>query len=237
MKATYLGHSSVLIETSAGKRILIDPWTYSNPVCPEALKNPGHIDLMLITHGHSDHMADAVKIAKDTGCTIACGYELMLHLVGKGVAGHHFQPMNVGGSIRLPDHGVNLTQTFAQHSAGIDEGGHVHDGGVAAGFVVTIDNGPAFYHAGDTALFSDMRLISELYAPTLAFLPIGDRFTMGPREAAYALELLSSVTAVVPVHWGTFPLLTGTPEALVSELAKRGHTVAVHALKPGETLG
>lgn len=230
---TYLGHSTVLVETRAGQRILIDPWTYSNPVCPEELKDPGHLDLLLITHGHSDHMGDALKIIQETGCTVACGYEVMLHLIGKGIAGHHFQPMNIGGSIRLPDLGLTLTQTLALHSAGIDEGGKLQEGGVAAGFVVTLDEGLTFYHAGDTALFSDMRLISELYCPTLAMLPIGDRFTMGPREAAYALELLSSVSAVLPLHWGTFPLLTGTPEALEAELKKRARLVTVHGVPPG----
>lgn len=236
MITTYLGHSTVLLETNAKKRILIEPWTYGNPACPEALKNPGPLDLILITHGHSDHMGDAVRLIQESGATVVTMFEIALFLGSKGIPESQLIGMNLGGSVSLPELGLTVTQVPALHSSRIDDDGVALCSGSASGFVVTEEGGSAFYHAGDTALFSDMRLISELYAPTLAFLPIGDRFTMGPREAAYALEFLSSITEVIPIHWGTFPLLTGTPEALEAELAKRGRAVRVHGLKPGESL-
>jgi L-ascorbate metabolism protein UlaG (beta-lactamase superfamily) len=233
---TYLGHSTVLIEIQAQKRILIEPWTYGNPACPEVLKNPGPLDLILITHGHGDHMGDAVRLATESGATVVCMFDLVAYLASKGVPKSQLIGMNLGGSVALAELGLTITQVPALHSSQIEDGVEFIPGGSASGFIVTDSVGSAFYHAGDTALFSDMRLISELYAPTLAFLPIGDHFTMGPREAAYALEFLSSVTDVVPIHWGTFPLLTGTPEALKTELKKRGQLTKVHALKPGEKI-
>ena len=236
MEIVWLGHSTVLIALPSGKRILIDPWTHHNPSCPEKYKDPGHIDLILITHGHSDHMGDALALAKDSECTIACGYEIMLHLASKGIAGHRFQPMNIGGSIQLPTLGVTLTQTHAQHSGGIDEGEKVYDGGVAAGFVIAAEGCPTIWHMGDTGVFSDMRLIGELYQPEIVMLPIGDRFTMGPREAALALEWLPTAKAALPLHWGTFPPLTGTPGALKKLLALCNVSIEVLTPAPGEAI-
>jgi L-ascorbate metabolism protein UlaG (beta-lactamase superfamily) len=234
---TWLGHSTFLIQLPNGKRILIDPFLTDNPSCPTELKNIhklGPVDLLLITHGHSDHFADAIDVAKTFGCPVASNFEILMYMTTKGI--QNIQPMNKGGSITLADLGISVTMTHAFHSSSIDtDAGKIY-GGEPAGFVVTLDDGFGFYVAGDTALFSDMALISELYNPVLAFLPIGDRFTMGPREAAKAITLLSTVETVVPMHYGTFGMLSGTPEAFATELKKYGSRVTLVAPKPGETV-
>lgn len=239
LKITYLGHSTFYLTLPNGKTVIVDPWTYGNPRCPNELKDITSADLMLITHGHDDHAGDALPIAQKTGCTIVCMFELMSVYTQQGVPSEKFQPMNKGGSIRLDDLGVTITMTHALHSAStgsVDGERFPVYTGEPAGFVVTLhDSGFAFYLAGDTAVFSDMRLIAELYQPKLAFLPIGDRFTMGPREAAYATKFLPGVEAVVPIHYATFPLLSGTPEAFADELAKVGTGVEILVFEPGET--
>lgn len=237
VKITWLGHSTFLVETPTGKRLLIDPFIQSSPVCPPDKKEVGAIDLMLITHGHGDHMADAVSIAQQSGCVIACIPEIAGFLQTKGVAGDKLDMMNKGGTIRPGGFGISVTMTNAFHSGGIQDGDTMLYGGEPSGFVVTLENGFAFYHAGDTSVFSDMSLIAELYHPRLAMLPIGDRFTMGPREAAKAVSFLKGVEAVIPMHFATFPMLTGTPEAFQNELKKVGSTVEVMTLAPGETRG
>ena len=189
---TWLGHSTFLIGTPNGKRILIDPWVQNNPACPPDKKDVGPIDLMLVTHGHFDHIEDAVPIAKATGCQVIGIYETAAWLMGKGVAEEKVAPMNKGGTLRLPDLGLSVTMVHADHSCGIKDGDQILYGGEAVGYVVTLDDGFAFYHAGDTAVFSDMSLIADLYQPKLAFLPIGDRFVMSPREAARAASFLST---------------------------------------------
>lgn len=235
MELTWLGHSAFLVKTPNGKRILIDPWVKNNPACPPDKKEVGPVDLMLVTHGHFDHIEDAVPIAVETGCQVVGIFELTAYLMRHGVSGEKVHAMNKGGTIRLDDLGLSVTMVHADHSCGIKEGDAIIYGGEAVGYVVTLDGGFAFYHAGDTAVFSDLALISELYRPTLALLPIGDRFVMSPREAAKATTLLSSVEAIIPMHFGTFPLLTGTPEAFQSALADAGRQVEVITLQPGET--
>lgn len=237
MKILWLGHSTFLVTLPNGKRLLFDPWTTGNPACPPEKKEIGPVDLMLITHGHSDHISDAAAIAKAASCQVVCIFEVMMYLNGKDVPQANIHAMNKGGSVRFPETGVTVTMTHAFHSSGIDEGGQASYGGEPAGFVVTLDEGYAFYFAGDTALFSDMALLSELYAPKLAFLPIGDRFTMGPREAAWAIRFLSSVEIVIPMHYGTFPLLTGTPDALKAERDKIGVTTEILTPRPGDEIG
>ena len=225
---TWLGHSTFKVTSAAGKTLLIDPWVAGNPSCPESEKSIGQLDLILCTHGHFDHIGDAVSIAKATTPTVVGIYELCIWMERKGV--QNTSPMNKGGSQRVGD--ITITMVHADHSCGITEDdGSIVYGGEAAGYVITFENGFRLYHAGDTAVFGDMKLIGDLYKPDLALLPIGDRFVMSPREAALAARLLGA-PAVVPMHYGTFPLLTGTPEAFQAENPE----LQVITLTPGQTL-
>jgi L-ascorbate metabolism protein UlaG (beta-lactamase superfamily) len=223
---TWLGHSSFVVRTPGGRIILFDPWYTGNPSFPEGAR-PTHADLILVSHGHSDHISDAAAIAKSTGATVVGIWEVTSWLGTKGV--QNLEPMNKGGTISVK--GLQITMTEAIHSSSVDDGGIVYLG-EPAGYVVKLENGQSIYFAGDTALFGDMKLVGELYKPDIAFLPIGDRFTMGPDTAAIAARWLG-VKQVVPMHWGTFPLLTGTPAALKAHLA--GTAIQVLELKPGET--
>ncbi len=236
LSITWFGHATFLVQLPSGRRLLIDPWISGNPSTPDDKKDTGAVDLMLITHGHGDHIGDAATIAKKTGCTIAAVPEISAYLGKKGVDENKVSPMNKGGTVRFDDLDLTVTMTLAFHTGGINDGNEVLYGGEPGGFVVTLDSGFAFYHAGDTCVFSDMSLIAELYRPSLAFLPIGDRFTMGPREAAKAATLLSTVRAIIPMHYGTFPMLTGTPDALKEELVNAGAITQVIAMQPGQTL-
>jgi L-ascorbate metabolism protein UlaG (beta-lactamase superfamily) len=225
---TWLGHSTFLVRTPGGKRLLFDPWLTGNPACPDTLKKPPRADVILVSHGHSDHTGDLVACARDSGAPVAAIWELCDWLGQKGIK--NLAPMNKGGSQELA--GVRITMTDARHSSSVTENGHLIYLGEAAGFVVRLEDGRAIYYAGDTCLFGDMRLIGEIYTPEIAFLPIGDRFTMDPAAAAKACELLG-VRQVVPMHWGTFPMLTGTPAALKALVEPRG--VRVLELEPGQT--
>jgi L-ascorbate metabolism protein UlaG (beta-lactamase superfamily) len=223
---TWLGHSSFRVRTPGGKEVLFDPWYTGNPAFVEAAR-PARADLILISHGHSDHFADAEALARATGATVVAMWEITSYLGTKGIK--HVEPMNKGGTITAK--GLRITMTDARHSSSFDDNGMVYLG-EAAGFVVALENGQTIYFAGDTALFGDMKLIGELYKPDIAFLPIGDRFTMGPDTAALAARWLG-VKQVVPMHHGTFPLLSGTPEQLAQHLAGSGIDILI--LKPGET--
>jgi len=205
---------------------MFDPWLVGNPSCPDAMKKPPKVDLILVSHGHSDHMDDVVSVARESGSPVIGIFELCVWLGSKGVA--NTVAMNKGGSVDVG--GLKVTMTDARHSAGYEDGGVMVNMGEPAGYVVRLEDGMTIYFAGDTGLFGDMRLIGEIYKPEIAFLPIGDRFTMGPDTAARACELLG-VRQVVPMHWGTFPLLTGTP----ADLKKLVKGVEVLELKPGET--
>ena len=223
---TWLGHSSFSLRTPGGKTVLLDPWYTGNPSFPEGAR-PTKADIILVSHGHSDHITDAAAVAKSTGATIVAIWEITSWLGAKGI--QHLEPMNKGGSIDVK--GLRVTMTDAVHSSSIDESGIVYLG-EPAGFVVKLENGQSLYFAGDTALFGDMKLIGEIYRPDIAFLPIGDRFTMGPDTAAIAARWLN-VKLVVPMHYGTFPLLPGTPALLKQALSGTG--IQVLELKPGET--
>lgn len=226
---TWLGHGTFRIDSPGGKRIYLDPWL-SNPLCPEAEREPERVDVMAITHGHSDHVGEAVALGKRFSPHVVAIFELASWLEAKGVEGASGGGMNKGGTQAVD--GIRFTMTNAVHSGGLvgDDGTAVYLG-EPAGFVIEFENGFRLYASGDTAVFSDMELIGRLYRPDAAILPVGDHFTMGPQEVALALELLG-VGRCVPCHYGTFPLLTGTPEAC----RERAGDVEFLAPEPGGTV-
>ena len=228
---TWLGHATVLIVTGKGTTILIDPFLEHNPKFPKGYQLPEKIDLLLLTHGHIDHIADAVPVAKKHGPTAFGMVELIGFLQAQGLDANKGVGMNIGGSHTHAD--VTFTLTEARHSSSAQDGDKVVYCGDPTGFVIAIEGGPVLYHAGDTAVFSDMQLIRELHHPTLAMLPIGDHYTMGPKAAALAAKFVGART-VLPIHWGTFPALTGTPAALEKELSGSG--VEVIHTEPGKVL-
>jgi len=230
LSITWLGHSTFLLGLPGGQRVLVDPWL-SSPTCPPQFGKPESvlpIDLILATHGHFDHISDLAAVAKASSAPVVCAFEMGRFIEQKGVTGVH--DMGVGGSQDVA--GVKVTMVPAIHSSGFIEDGRLHYLGVAAGYVLRQHEMPTIYIAGDTALFSDMKLIAELYSPDIAFLPIGDHYTMGPDTAAIAARWLG-VRQVVPMHYGTFPVLRGTPAELRKNLA--GTDIEVLELKPGET--
>jgi L-ascorbate metabolism protein UlaG (beta-lactamase superfamily) len=227
-RITWLGHSTVLVETGKGTKILIDPFIAGNPKYPKDFVLPMKIDYILLTHGHGDHISDVTPVAEKHDSTVVAIYELAAYVAGKGVA--RTIGMNLGGTVQLTD--VAATMVEAKHSSGAEDETGTHYVGVAAGYVLTISDGPVLYHAGDTAVFGDMQLIRELYRPEVAMLPIGGHYTMGPEEAAVATRFLGP-EVVLPLHFGTFPPLTGTPEELAT-LVDAG--VQVVSWKPGECI-
>jgi L-ascorbate metabolism protein UlaG (beta-lactamase superfamily) len=230
-KLTWLGHSAFRITTPSGKVIIIDPWVQSNPVCPEPLKKFDRVDALLITHGHFDHIADAVDLGRQFKPQIVAIYETCVWLQSKGVT--NTCEMNKGGTQTVGE--IEVTMVNALHSCGIKDGDQIIYGGEACGYIIRLPGGLTVYHSGDTAVFGDMKIIGELYSPDIALLPIGDLYTMGPREAALAIRLLG-VRHVVPMHFGTFPPLTGRPERL-RELTEDILGLEIHTLKPGESIG
>src|SRR5215813_7118909 len=225
---TWFGHATFLLKSPGGKTILFDPWMTGNPKSPESARKLGAIDLMLITHGHNDHTTDAVPIARSSGARVVAPFELGEWLQKKGL--QNVTTMNPGGTLHAL--GLSITMVPAMHSSSVDDDGKTIYTGVATGYVVTFENGQTIYYSGDTSIFGDMRLIGEMYKPDIAFLPIGDLYTMGPEQAAKASELLG-VKQIVPMHYGTFPALTGTPAKLRELVTPKG--VQVLELKPGET--
>jgi L-ascorbate metabolism protein UlaG (beta-lactamase superfamily) len=227
-QATWLGHGTFRFTTTEGKTVIVDPWVMNNPACPDGEKNPASLDLVLVTHAHFDHIGDAVELCTRLEPETYAIYETAMWLGGKGVP--NMTGMNLGGTIEAQ--GVRFTMVQAAHSCGISDGDQIVYGGVAAGYVIEFPGGLRNYYAGDTTVFGDMEIIGELYNPDICFLPIGDFYTMSPREAAYAVDLLDT-DAVVPMHYGTFPILTGTP-AQLQELV--GDDVEVASIGPGDTL-
>jgi L-ascorbate metabolism protein UlaG (beta-lactamase superfamily) len=226
---TWLGHATVLYRDSTGRAVIVDPWIEGNPASPPEAKELKRLDAIYITHGHGDHFSGVVPLAQKHHPEIVCNFEIYLHLESMGIEKVH--PMNKGGTVDLG--GVKATMVQAIHSSSIREDGRVIYAGEPCGFVFEFEGGTRVYHAGDTGIFGDMKLIGELYHPTIAVLPIGDIYTMGPKEAAAAARMLG-VKAVVPIHHSTFPGLPGTPDALRAELGA-GSPIEVIALKPGES--
>jgi L-ascorbate metabolism protein UlaG (beta-lactamase superfamily) len=229
VEITWLGHATVHYRSSKGKSVLVDAWVDGNPACPAKSKDLGALDLLLLTHAHSDHFADAVTLAKKHRPDVVCNFETYLWLEKQGVERIH--AMNKGGTVALQ--GLRATMTHAIHSNSIQDGERVIYAGEPCGYVLEFENGTRVFHAGDTGLFGDMKLIGELYHPSIAVLPIGDLFTMSPYEAAAAAKMLG-VHSVIPIHHSTFPALTGTPEELRKRLQDRPE-IRVVELKPGET--
>lgn len=227
-RITWLGHATVLIQSPKGTNILIDPFIEGNPKYPKGYKLPEKIDYVLLTHGHGDHMGDAVPIATKHGSTVVAIYELAAYIAGKGVK--NTMGMNLGGTVELGD--VSATMVESKHSSGAQDEAGTHYVGVATGFVLAVAGGAVLYHSGDTNVFGDMKLIAELYHPDIAMLPIGGFYTMGPKEAALAVKLLEP-KMVVPLHFGTFPPLKGTPKELAA-LVGKGIEIVERA--PGETI-
>ena len=228
VKITWLGHATTLIEYD-GKRILIDPWLGGNPAVPDDWKHLDRLDLMLITHGHFDHMGDAVPVAKQTNPDVIAIFEIAQYLMSKGI--EKVTDVNKGGTVTWND--IQITLVDAVHSSGITDGDHIVYGGTAGGYVLRFPNAFTVYHTGDTDLFEGFRIIGHQYRPDVALLPIGGHYTMDPHQAAEAIRMLG-VMAVIPIHYGTFPILTGTPAQLEQE-ASDVTALKVVALKPGQS--
>lgn len=225
---TWLGHSAFRLDTPGGTRVYVDPFLTGNPSCPEHERTPERADLIALTHGHVDHVGDTVALVERFGCPVVAIVELRGWLTAQGVPSDGMaHSLNKGGTEEVA--GVRVTLTDANHSSSDGQGRYL---GEPAGLVLGLEDGTTIYFAGDTNVFGDMALIGRIYEPSVAVLPIGDHFTMGPREAAVALELLGAATCV-PCHHGTFALLTGTPEEL-RRLAPAG--VEIVAPAPGETV-
>ncbi len=231
-RITYVGHATFRVVTAGDEQILIDPFLTDNPQTPDDMKEVGELDTILITHGHFDHFADAIPLAQQTGATVVANFEIFSYLQSKGV--ENVMPMQKGGTAQVG--GIKVTATHAFHSSSIaEEDGTIVYAGEPMGYILEFESGFKLYHSGDTAVFGDMQLIGELYQPDLALLPIGNQVVMSPFEAAHAARLLG-VRHVVPMHYGTFPFIPGTPEEFQKHLGEIAPDVTVHVMQPGDDL-
>lgn len=225
---TWLGHSAFRLDTPAGARVYLDPFLSGNPSCPPEEVEPERCDLVIVSHGHSDHVGDTIALHQRFGCPVVAQVELRGWLTGQGVADDGMaHSLNRGGTVAAG--GLRITLTDANHSSSAPDGTYL---GESCGVVLRAEGMETVYYAGDTGVFGDMALIGRLYSPGLAVLPVGDHFTMGPEQAALAAELVGA-SRVLACHWGTFPLLTGTPDTLRPLLSAE---IALLAPAPGETV-
>ncbi len=228
IKVKYYGHAAFRFISPKNKVIFIDPWI-SNPKSPG--KDYNKVDLILITHGHGDHLGDTIEIANKTNALCLSIYEISVYLNSKGVK--NVQGMNKGGTFNFND--IKITMTDATHSSGIEEGGRIISGGEPCGFIINFENGFKIYHMGDTGLFGGIDFIGKLYKPDLVLIPIGSLFTMGPEEAAFAINILKPKYAI-PMHFGTFPPLTGTPQEFLERVKNYDVKTEIIILNPGEEI-
>jgi L-ascorbate metabolism protein UlaG (beta-lactamase superfamily) len=231
-RITYLGHSTFRFVTAGDEQIIIDPFLTDNPQTPDDLKRVGELDTILITHGHFDHFSDVMPLVGQTGAGTVSNFEIFSYLQREGV--EDATPVQKGGTVQVG--GIRVTATHAFHSSSIalDDGSYIY-GGEPVAYVIEFESGFKLYQAGDTAIFGDMQLIGELYRPDVALLPIGNQVVMSPYEAAHATRLLG-VRHVVPIHYGTFPFLPGTPEEFRQHVNEVAPGTTVHVMQPGDDL-
>jgi L-ascorbate metabolism protein UlaG (beta-lactamase superfamily) len=231
-RITYLGHATFRFVTPGDEQIIIDPFLTENPQTPDDLKRVAELDTILITHGHFDHFSDVMALQGQTGAATVSNFEIFTYLQSQGV--ENAIPVQKGGTVQVG--GIKVTATHAFHSSSIalDDGSVIY-GGEPLGYIIEFESGFKLYHAGDTAVFGDMQLIGELYHPDVALLPIGDQVVMSPYEAAHATRLLG-VPHVVPIHYGTFPFVPGSPEEFQEHVNELAPDTTVQVMKPGDDL-
>ncbi len=231
LEIRWLGHAAFRIKTPGNKIVYIDPWL-ENPAAPADAKSAEAADIIILTHGHFDHVGNTLELASRTSARVVSNFEISVFLKSKGLPDDKVIGINTSGSIEVD--GITLTMVHAVHSSGISDGEKIVDGGTAAGFIIRLEDGYTLYHTGDTGLFSDMKLIARLYKPQVVMMCIGGFYTMSPVEAAEAIKLMKP-KMVIPMHFGTFPALSGSPDEL-KKLVPKSAATKIMALKPGEVL-